>query len=546
MAGRAKKRIVLLFSFLYVLGGSLSVKAEALPEIMSGSTTLADNIMSYYALSGSAVANTDWINTLYNSYGTSFGTVEELANQGYLVFNESTGVWEGTQQLGQMIEQAPAYTSLGLNEMFNVSAQEVAVGGGFAAASGGSILAGSLGGVASTGVLTLFGGVTAAYWGGIGLGTLANHLITAYGKKIEAGARINASETIVNNLAPGSKAYYYYRELTDLQATMCLIVPKGCWGVLFPSTNYGEPYGMSYTIQLFNENDSRQNIKYVWLNSNNLASDNINANSNKQSGIAYGGYTDGFKLTNFSLNEYLDRFRQGIEKDYKPVSPDIIGSDGNQQANYDENNNKYVVPEMKPQIDPGQQAGKPLTKQDWLNFANAVNNNNSQTNPSGLNADAFADILDRIVVPNPNPNPDVDPTPDPNPYPDPHPNPDPDQVPVPDYQDPEQETQPDYDSETELVPDPEDGKPWVTKGLLDKFPFCIPKDLMNMAKNFNSGTRQAPEIEWRFNPPNTPIDYTFHLDLSDFEAVAVLLRTLELALFVVGLAFATRYLIGAS
>ena len=44
---------------------------------MSGSTTLADNIMTYYALSGSAVANTDWI-ILYNSYGSSFGTIEGI------------------------------------------------------------------------------------------------------------------------------------------------------------------------------------------------------------------------------------------------------------------------------------------------------------------------------------------------------------------------------------------------------------------------------------------------------------------------------------
>lgn len=540
MAGKAKKGIVLLFSFFYVVGGSFSVKAEALPEIMSGSTTLADNIMSYYALSGSAVANTDWINTLYNSYGTNFGTVEELANQGYLVFNESAGVWEGTQQLGQMIEQAPAYTSLGLNEMFNVSAQEVAAGGGFAAASGGSILAGSLGGVASTGVLTLFGGVTVAYWGGIALGTLANHAIDYLGKVITDGLPITDAE-YVNSLPAGHGTLGFLGGSKD---SYVFSVEGYPFSVLDSSTNIANIVikcitnnNKTYTVWNLTTNRRDQNGSITFVN---------NIGIGPSYGIRnYSYFPINHIVSNGTeFNQYLAGLRNNTISVPSKYSPDSIGGRGNNTGDYDSENNKYVVPEVKPQIDPGQQAGKPLTKQDWLNFANAVQNNNNQTNPTGLNAELFSDILDRIVVANPDPNPN--PNPDTNPYPDPHPNPDPDQVPVPDYNDPEQETQPDYDSETERVPNPEDGKPWVTNGLLDKFPFCIPKDLMNMAKNFNSGTRQAPEIEWRFNPPNTPIDYTFHLDLSDFEAVAVLLRTLELALFVVGLAFATRYLIGAS
>ena len=88
MARRSKVVFCLLLAFLYVVVNICPLRAEALPDVMSGSTTLADNIMTYYALSGSAVANTDWINTLYSSYGSSFGTIEDLANQGYLVLND--------------------------------------------------------------------------------------------------------------------------------------------------------------------------------------------------------------------------------------------------------------------------------------------------------------------------------------------------------------------------------------------------------------------------------------------------------------------------
>ena len=67
-----------------------------------------------------------------------------------------------------------------------------------------------------------------------------------------------------------------------------------------------------------------------------------------------------------------------------------------------------------------------------------------------------------------------------------------------------------------------------------------------MFSKLNTNSRQAPYISWRFYSAHFGIDYTVNLDLSDFEDAAALLRTLELIGFVVGLAFATRYLIGAT
>lgn len=534
MARRSKIVFCLLLAFLYVVVNICPLRAEALPEVMSGSTTLADNIMTYYALSGSAVANTDWINTLYSSYGSSFGTIEELANQGYLIMNDS-GFWEPVQELGQMIEQAPAYSSLGLNEMFNVSAEEVAAGGGFAAASGGSILAGSLGGVASTGIVPLFGGVTASYWGGIALGTLINHLVDKYKQYVYSGASITTSQQIMQ-----AHPDYRISSFKDLNGVKQYIFSP-------PNTmsaglnNYSNRYVQWYLINPSNSNK----IFYFTENNGRQNSSSVNANQIKTPNLGINYSFVGYILSN-------DQEAWDIARNAKPIpavkSPDLIGENGNLETAPDENGEGYTIPAMKPQIDPGTQAGKPLTLQDWQNFANSVQNNNNNVSPTpGGNQGLFDDILDLIRtvipenVPNPNPNPNPDPwsppvvTPVPDPaYPDP----------VPDQQITENPQESENPQQTENPIDT--GKPWRLPDLRQKFPFCIPWDIAKVFSKLKVNARQAPHISWRFNPPNTPIDYTFNLDLEDFEEVATLLRTLELLGFIVGLAFATRYLIGAN
>ena len=553
MARRSKVVFCLLLAFLYVVVNICPLRAEALPDVMSGSTTLADNIMTYYALSGSAVANTDWINTLYNSYGSSFGTIEELANEGYLVLNDE-GFWEPVEALGEMIEQAPAYSSLGLNEMFNVSAEEVAAGGGLAVASGGSILAGSLGGVASTGVVPLLGGVTAAYWGGIGIGTLIAHMTGLYGEKIDQGRPITSED--INTIGSSNRFVEVnssYKSITASNLPLMYCCYKS-----------GNSYtGFLYIKGVIGETNTYRNI--TLQNSGYISRDVESSFTGSQSnkgiysiGKTYpiSSYIPGERFYPYvmfndatEMNNYMDGVKNGENEFPKAKSPDMIGENGNMEGSYDSETGKYVVPDMKPQIDTGTQAGKPLSMQDWMNFANGVQNNNSNTSPSGSsdNQSLFDNILDliRTVIPenvpnpNPNPNPDpyippvVNPVPDPS-YPDP----------VPDQQITENPQESENPQQTE---DPIDtGKPWRLPDLRNKFPFCIPWDIGKIFTKLKVNERQAPHISWRFNPPNTPIDYTFNLDLEDFEEAAALLRTLELMGFIVGLAFVTRYLIGAN
>lgn len=116
------------------------------------------------------------------------------------------------------------------------------------------------------------------------------------------------------------------------------------------------------------------------------------------------------------------------------------------------------------------------------------------------------------ITPDPVPQPEVDPT---NPIPQPTPDP----APVP-------------DNISDLT---------VPYSLRDVFPFCIPFDIYDFFSALVAN-REAPHFQWELNVPNV-VDYTFDIDLSDFETVAVILRTMELLAFCVGLALATRNLI---
>lgn len=81
-----------------------------------------------------------------------------------------------------------------------------------------------------------------------------------------------------------------------------------------------------------------------------------------------------------------------------------------------------------------------------------------------------------------------------------------------------------------------------TMNLSSFFPFCIPFDVVDFCRQFQA-TPQAPSITFPFpyvtnNGGVAFIEKTF--DLSQFDAVAQLVRRLELIAFIVGLAFVTR------
>lgn len=82
---------------------------------------------------------------------------------------------------------------------------------------------------------------------------------------------------------------------------------------------------------------------------------------------------------------------------------------------------------------------------------------------------------------------------------------------------------------------------YAVSGLEQVFPFCIPFDIYNFVSALDA-TPEAPVINWRFYVPGI-CDETITIDLSVYNNVAALLRTMELLLFCVGLAFVTRKII---
>lgn len=87
----------------------------------------------------------------------------------------------------------------------------------------------------------------------------------------------------------------------------------------------------------------------------------------------------------------------------------------------------------------------------------------------------------------------------------------------------------------------EDAGEYQVTGLGDVFPFCIPFDLYNFVDCL-AADPVAPSFQWRFYVPGI-VDETITIDLSPYDSVAQLLRTMELLLFCVGLAFVTRKII---
>lgn len=81
-----------------------------------------------------------------------------------------------------------------------------------------------------------------------------------------------------------------------------------------------------------------------------------------------------------------------------------------------------------------------------------------------------------------------------------------------------------------------------TRDLRLVFPFCIPFDLVDCIRLF-SAEPETPKIDFPIHFPIVNVDYTFTIDLKDFNGVAMVCRSMFLILFIVGLVLATRPLI---
>lgn len=81
-----------------------------------------------------------------------------------------------------------------------------------------------------------------------------------------------------------------------------------------------------------------------------------------------------------------------------------------------------------------------------------------------------------------------------------------------------------------------------TMDLTQFFPFCVPFDLAYLFEKLRADP-QALVIDWHFMIPYLDVDIPIQIDLSPFDSVAQLLRSLEVIAFIVALLIGTKNLI---
>lgn len=78
-----------------------------------------------------------------------------------------------------------------------------------------------------------------------------------------------------------------------------------------------------------------------------------------------------------------------------------------------------------------------------------------------------------------------------------------------------------------------------TLDLTEYFPFCIPFDIFEFL-SLLAADPEAPVFEWVIPVPQMDVEFPIKVDLSAWDGIAKLFRTLELLAFIVGLAMVTR------
>ena len=142
---------------------------------------------------------------------------------------------------------------------------------------------------------------------------------------------------------------------------------------------------------------------------------------------------------------------------------------------------------------------------------------NNLGNPNLLPEQQKQTLLDFINNLGNKPDPDTGKDPDKNPDPDPKP-----------------DTKPDTGKDTD--------NNTFTADLKELFPFCIPFDIVDCFRLFNAEP-ETPRVKFPIHFGIVDKNYTFDIDLKDFNDVAGVCRTSFLILFIVGLGFATSKVI---
>lgn len=221
-------------------------------------------------------------------------------------------------------------------------------------------------------------------------------------------------------------------------------------------------------------------------------------------------------------SEYTRLVQNGGAVYKDSTSPDLINSQFSNISAED-------LQSLSPSVETGK-AIYPIDQNDYINFMDEANQNTEDGN-----TEDNAPLLEEFLFPYID---NVPQAPEDNPWEDDI------EAPVSPNK-PFNPSQPSLPEAPELTQEQIDASlAGTTPDLTGIFPFCIPWDIYAIFEEFRAG-RKAPYIEWTLESDLFGFSYTFELDMSIFDDVAALLRLLELIAFIIGLAVATRKLIGA-
>lgn len=340
----------------------------------------------------------------------------------------------------------------------------------------------------------------------------------AYYKTIANGADINTPQTAMQYLGnTGSTASGYFN--AGNYNKIDYILEDGL-------VAYSYSGGSQYVIDNPNRTGSYYVTRITHFTNGTTSTNRDSLRPYNNLTVSNSEFTGGIGFMN--LNQYSDQnqirtlFQNETLEMPHSKSPSLVGESGQLTANYNfdpDINLNYYTTNQAPIYNYNNYKMEPINLNEYSNFANSItqqiNSGASQESISQAVQEYVYDHLVEFTVPVPTTAPVVpdQPTPDPKPT-----------------------GTPEQQQENEEI--------MATPELKDKFPFCIPWDVY-YAFAVLEDQREAPALDFDLDlgPAGT---HHIEIDFSEWEDIAALLRLLELLAFIIGLAIATKHLMGGT
>lgn len=535
----SRHRKILISVFVYALVGLIvcNVGVACLhPQVVYASVagTIAGYILTLFASFNTAITNPEVVNAINNTFG-QMSMIEAdaaLIDQGIASIAASTG-FDMASIFATTAEEAAQFFAA-------APPGSIPSGVGPAAATAGANLAAGAGACAASAtgaVLPAIGGVVLPAVGAVALGVAGGFLIN------------HIRERVAKNIYNGASILANTQAFLDGYRSVCGFIGNTMYIARTDDPNIvlgycTRPNGFRYVGYRKGYSSSGTSIREYRLDGSYSGSFYIPAGTDV---IAYGA-SDFNKCEGLYIGVYNSITPQDI-KGY--FSPDVIGENGNQVADY--TNGNYILPNVYPVYNYGNTIINYINPTDYNTF---VQNANQNTADGLTGEDTQGNYFDNFITPyiqtiedvpeNPdqpeNPeNPEQKPS---VPYPDPT---------IPDAQPEIIEPLPDSDIQPTTIPYPTPIEPMpddisetndkITPfDLTRKFPFSIPFDLLAAFSLF-SGPREAPYFVFEI-PFGIVGTQTITIDMSAWDGVAAIGRVLQLILFVILLIIGTPNLIG--